>query len=180
MGKVESAALKAFVTRRVEQYRPAFGRKEVYQPRQCIFVGTTNQSAYLADETGGRRFWPVKVGTIDTDALARDRDVLFAEAVSLYRAGVHWWPDGDFEREHIRPEQEARYEVDAWEEAIARYLDVNKKTSVLISDVAFGALTMETQRIGTADQNRIRKCLERLGWKRGPKDYKGNRPWVRG
>jgi hypothetical protein len=29
-----------------------------------------------------------------------------------------WWPDKDFEREYIMPEQAARYEADAWEETI--------------------------------------------------------------
>jgi predicted P-loop ATPase len=146
-----------------------------------VFIGTTNRDTYLRDETGGRRFWPVKVGTIDIDALARDRDQLFAEAVKLHRDDVQWWPNKDFEREHIMPEQAARYEADAWEESIAGYLKLHSRVTVL--QVAREALFIETPRLGRADQNRIMASLERLGWRRerpdGKTDWQGKRWWVR-
>ena len=174
--KAEAAALKAFVTRTVERYRPSYGRKETIEPRQCVFIGTTNKSAYLHDETGGRRSWPVAVGTIDTDALVRDRDQLFAEAVARYDAGTPWWPPEDFEKTHIVPQQETRYEADAWEELVSSYLDPMNRTTVLA--VARGALHIDVPKLGTADQRRIVAILERLGWTRGARQ--GNeRPWVR-
>jgi hypothetical protein len=176
LDKAEAAALKAFVTRAEERYRPSYGRKEVIEPRQCVFIGTTNKAVYLRDETGGRRFWPVKVTIIDTDALARDRDHLLAEAVELYRKGEQWWPDQAFENEHIKPQQDDRYEADAWEDAIDKFLSGRESTTVL--EVAREALFIDLPKIGTADQRRIAAALERLGWTRGERT-KYARPWVR-
>jgi predicted P-loop ATPase len=177
MGKTEAAQLKAFITRTTERYRPSYGRKEVIEPRQCVFIGTTNHDAYLRDETGGRRFWPVKATTIDIEALEVDREKLFAEAVALHHLGAPWWPEADFERRFIAPEQEARYEADVWEETISAYL-ANGKRLVTVSQVAREALSIQTDRIGTAEQRRIIKALERLGWHRQRKDWRGNRPYA--
>jgi predicted P-loop ATPase len=177
MAKSEAAALKAFVTRAEERYRPPYGRNEVIEPRQCVFIGTTNADAYLRDSTGARRFWPVKVGAIDADALTTNRDQLFAEAVHLYRQGLQWWPDRDFEAQHIRPEQEARYDADAWEQAIEA--KIGNIGQVTILSVARDALLIDTPKIGTADQRRIAAALERLGWRRARK-VNGTMEWARG
>lgn len=162
LSKAEAGALKSFITRDTERYRPPYGRLEIVAPRQCLFIGTTNKTAYLRDETGGRRFWPVKVGRIDIDALRHDRDQLFAEAVVAYRRGDPWWPDRTFERDHIAPQQEARFEADAWEQPVVEWL--RDKTKTTITEVAREALFIETPKFGTADQRRITAILERREW----------------
>jgi len=177
MGKAETTQLKAFITRATERYRPSFGRREVIEPRQCVFIGTTNRDQYLRDETGGRRFWPVKVNAIDVAALERDRDQIFAEAIASYRQGTTWWPDKDFECRFILPVQAARYEADVWEESIAAYIET--QTKVTIGQVAQSGLHLEMSRVGTAEQRRIAATLEQLNWRRLPKDSEGKRWWVR-
>lgn len=119
----EATHLKRFLSQQVERFTPKFGRAEVHEPRQCTFVGTTNEHAYLRDSTGGRRFWPLIVTSVDIPGLSAARDQLFAEAVARYRAGDHWWPDQAFEAEFIKPEQTKRFEGDPWEERIKAWLE---------------------------------------------------------
>jgi hypothetical protein len=187
LNKAESAQLKAFITRDTERYRPTYGRRQVVEPRQCVFIGTTNKSAYLRDETGGRRFWPVTVGAIDIEGFKRDRDQLFAEATREYWNGTLWWPDREFEQLYVQPQQEARYEVDVWEEPIGEYLQMlvgeTGAVKTTVSQVAREALKIETGRIATADTRRITSAMERLGWRReradGKTDWQGKRWWIK-
>ena len=121
---------------------------------------------------------PVRADVIktDTDGLTADRDQLFAQALHEYRSGTLWWPDGDFERQYIAPEQDARFEPDPWEQMIRAHLETVSRTTV--GEIARSALQIETPRIGTTEQRRIAAILERLGWHRLPKDWKGNRYWA--
>jgi predicted P-loop ATPase len=89
--KASSSTSKAYLTRQYDRFRPPYGKHPINLPRQCVFAATINPPAggYLKDPTGARRFWPVAChGTIDRDALERDRDQLWAEACVRYRAGA--------------------------------------------------------------------------------------------
>lgn len=166
MRKAENTLLKSFLSRREERYRPPYGHNEVIEPRQCVFIGTTNSSTYLQDETGGRRFWPVKVGArIDLEALRRDRDQLWAEALYRYDWMGDYWPSREFEEKYLRPAQEDRHEVDAWEDPIREFLQDQTKTTV--GEIAAGCLQFPISALDKARQLRIAKCLRRLGWKPG-------------
>jgi len=80
-------AIKAFISRKKDRVRMAYARRAGQYPRQCIFMGSTNDREYLKDDTGGRRFWPMPcyVAEIDTDRLEANVDQLWAEATAMYR-----------------------------------------------------------------------------------------------
>jgi predicted P-loop ATPase len=79
MSRMEVSRIKVFITRTTDRFRPPYGSRIIESPRSCVFWGTTNSDGYLKDETGGRRFWPVKIGKINVEMLRDMRDQLWAE-----------------------------------------------------------------------------------------------------
>ena len=73
MTRGEIERVKAFITRKVDRFRPSYGRRVIEVPRQSVFWGSTNADTYLKDETGGRRFWPIRCNGIDVQAIKQDR-----------------------------------------------------------------------------------------------------------
>lgn len=87
--KSDKEEFKAFISKTSDVYRPAYGRRTVHQPRQCIFWGTTNEVQFLRDITGERRTWPVAVGVVPIvmdifEQLPAERDQIWAEALEAY------------------------------------------------------------------------------------------------
>src|SRR5699024_7321366 len=86
---------------------------------ECVFIGTTNEHAYLRDPTGGRRFLPVRTdGDVQVDKIIELRAQLWAEAVALFHDGVRRWELP----EDAAEEQEDRYIGDSWEGRLSRWL----------------------------------------------------------
>lgn len=82
--KADANAFKAFTTATTDKYRPPYGRDEVVMPRRCVIAITTNDDTPLEDDTGNRRFFPIECSRrLDFDALAAERDQLWAEAIEL-------------------------------------------------------------------------------------------------
>ena len=162
INKSEVEIVKAFISREEERFRPAYGRNEIRYARQCVFAGTTNKGDYLRDETGNRRFWPVKVGDeCDTDGLVRDRDQIWAEAFAAYQTGAPWWLTGKA-AETAANEQGARVSQDAWEGDIMQYLA--GKTEASAADIAKTALNIEVGRTDRMTVNRIVAVLTQNGF----------------
>ena len=189
IGRAEVSRIKAFLSRTVDRYRPPYDRYVVDVPRQCVFAGSVNPDTYLRDETGNRRFWPVRCGRIDLDALRRDRDQLWAEAVVRYRDGAIWWIDDRDLIDAAYAEQEARVHPDAWHALIERWLVFEKQrvnrgyggfddwrteeieraqplTDVSVGEILQQAIGIEAGRWTRGDQMRVTAYLKANGWEK--------------
>ena len=193
MGKAEVTAVKAFITSKVDRYRPAYARTIEEFPRQCVLVGTTNENTYLRDRTGNRRFWPIPVKQpIKTSWLARWRDQLFAEAYALYLEGKPYTPSREQEERLFVPMQEARLietavtsellTVLTREPGKGTYADiVNNLTDFVTIDMLCHALGADAGKAPAGMQTEVRTWMNSAGWKYKKVQLNGVRRagWVR-
>jgi putative DNA primase/helicase len=123
---VESA--KSFLSKREDRYRVSYGKRLEYFPRQCVFIGTTNDSDFLRDPSGNRRFWPVDAGinqptkNVHTDLDENEIDQIWAEAVKLHQAGEPLFLSEELEK--IALQKQANHtEHDERTGLVTRYLN---------------------------------------------------------
>ena len=160
----EVSRIKAFMSRSTDRFRPPYGKRVIEARRQCVFAGSVNHGAYLRDETGARRFWPVVCSKILIDDLAMDRDQLWAEAVTRFAAGEAWWLESVEDENAQAEEAAARLVEDVWASGIADYVVSEDDTSV--PEVLAYCVGKPADTWTQADQNRVARVLTSLGWER--------------
>lgn len=173
--KAENTRAKQFFGSQVDRYRPSYGRMVQEFPRQCVFVGTTNQDRYLKDSTGNRRYWPVECHKIDQEAIKRDRDQLWAEALHLYNNKMPWWP-GDEHKHLFEVQQEDRFDSDVWEPIIHDWLHKNKRECYSAAVIMEESLKMDPQAMKPPEQRRLGLIMHRFGFTKKKKMLNGKRP----
>jgi predicted P-loop ATPase len=162
----EIETVKAFLSRRNEQYRPSYGRHEISYPRQCVFAGSTNEEHYLVDTTGNRRFWPVKCRNIDLIRVTRDRDQLWAEAVHLYHQGALWHLTGDA-LDAATTEASERVAVDPWTPIVIEALRaLPKRVENISPGELLNSLDLTTEQKHARNASRVAVILRDLGWRK--------------
>ena len=132
--RADVTRVKQVVTCVSDRYREPYGHHAKDHPRQCVFVGSTNKDDWNRDETGARRFWPIRCTEIDIDAIASNREQFFAEAVHRFKSKETWWEMPSIETEG---EQESRYVEPAWSNLSAG----TSKTSESLTITRHGGLS---------------------------------------
>lgn len=131
MRNTAAATVRAFLSRQNDIYRASYGRRVESHPRQCVFFGTTNDSGYLTDPTGNRRFFPIvanedniKRNSWDIDSEVRNQ--IWAEVMVLYKDFME--NDRDLQLspmcyELVENARNKAIDYDARTDFVAEYLD---------------------------------------------------------
>jgi len=160
--RAERERVKLVVASTEDKYRASYDRHTKIRPRQSVFAGTTNRDDWGNDDTGLRRFWPVRCGAIRVDQMADMRPVWFAEALAAFRDGVPWWETPV----SALTVQADRQVEDPWTETVLAWCV--GKANVTSAEVLTGALKFKEADITRVHQNRIGSILRIAQWTRKP------------
>jgi hypothetical protein len=174
MNTREVEGIKRFASSREDRARVAFGRVSARVPRQFVCAATVNQTHFLRDDTGNRRFWIVEVGRTREDELLADRDQLWAEAARREADGEsinippELWPAAaEVAEEHMKDDPIA----DAAAAALAGLPD--EDAFVTAADLAEAVGITDVTRRGGAIAQSIAAGARRVGWKAGNRRLPG-------
>jgi predicted P-loop ATPase len=173
MGRSDVAALKACLSRQRDEARLAYGHKSARVLRQFVIIGTTNETTgYFRDETGNRRFWPVRIQLFNLEKLRADRDQLWAEAAETEALGESIRLDPRL-YEAAAAEQEARLVgddplVDVLHRALA-----NRTGKLRVSD-AYLICGIEPGKVNQDQISRFGRAIRELGWERQRRRFDGS------
>ena len=164
----DAESIKGLITRRHERWTPKYKEYETSYPRRCIFIGTTNSTEFLADETGERRWLPVRVeGQIDINALKAAMPQLWAEARDLYgRHGVIWQ-----KAQALAASQHIDFkDRDPWTDNVVEWLagkghmGLAPPSAMTTVEILIGVLGFEARNVGQREKQRIAKIMRENGF----------------
>jgi len=159
--RAERERVKSAISTPEDKYRSSYGRHVQKHPRQCVFAGTTNRDDWGNDDSGLRRFWPIRCGAINIEAIGALRLQWFAEALQAFTAGATWW---ETPMDATRAIQADRQADDAWTMTVIDWLI--GRVDATSSEILQGALKFREADIGRTEQHRIGSIMRLAGWHR--------------
>lgn len=174
--RADWSKIKAILSSPTDRWRRPYGKSVQARPRQCVFIGTTNQDHFLGDSTGSRRFWPVRVGAVQVERLTADAPQLWAEAVAMYHRGVPWWLDAEADTELAGVSADFAI-THPWAAPIAQWLRSNPG-DVTTADLLQGAVKKDVGNWTRNDEAEVAGILRRMGFRSVRKRIGGERRWT--
>lgn len=174
--KTTETRLKSFVSQTQDTFVPKYSNNRTSLPRRTVFFGTTNDEDYLTSVTGNTRWFPISTGNFDHKRLEREREQLFAEAMSVFQENpdVAWWEEPCNIQAMLKAARDQRRSFNPYEESLSEWLDGKVEPDRICcsetswQDIAKGFLKLETPKEWKDKllQMQITSALKALGWKK--------------
>ena len=158
------AAIKAFMSRKEDRFRPPYGRRPITQPRQCLFAGTTNEDEFLSDSTGNLRYYCVHIEQADLAWIEQNRTQLWAEAVALYRAGAKHYFDADEDKEALAKQNRRFEQVHPWQQQVEAFVRRSKVPTLTVLDAMTKVLELPVHQQNHQQKVQVVAILRALGF----------------
>jgi predicted P-loop ATPase len=157
-------AVNRFISARFDEYIPKYANDPVRYPRRCVFIGTSNRDDFLRDPTGLTRWFPITVSKADYEGLARDRDLLFAEAKLWHDLHKNdWWMIPTAVMQVLEQVREESREVGPYEERLVEWLRDTGRTSTTWLEIAKFCLELPEGQWKSVQMS-VSDSLKAMGW----------------
>ncbi|MGY6530920.1 MAG: VapE domain-containing protein [Cyanobacterium sp.] len=180
--KKKAGELKAFLSRAEDSFREPYGRIIKTYKRKNVIVGTVNETEFLVDPTGNRRFWVVPAfQKIDLKLVAELRDSIWYHAKNAYFAGERWYLSDERQEESEKLNQTYIYH-DSWDnEALDNYLTGFEEIGITVREILTNHFDFLIEQVGKPQEMRITKILSQKGWRKVQKrhDGKNRKCWIK-
>jgi predicted P-loop ATPase len=162
--KYDFDTIKGFLSRKTDRFVRQYGRESVDHPRMSVMCGSTNETVFLKDATGDRRFWIVEIPEgwkIPIALVESERDRLWGAAVKAYRAGESRFLGEEEYNIHKGLNEQFR-DIDEWESVIVKFLDNRGIGRFSVLRILMECLEFTIDKIDDKSKNRVQRCLQRL------------------
>lgn len=158
------AAVKSFLSSSTDRLRPPYSRAMEVLHRPSLIVGTTNESEFLGDTTGNRRFWVIPVSErLPIKWIEENRDAIWATARDLYKSGEPWWFSPE-ETAYIENLNASYVLDDVWADSVSGYLETREETT--IAEILAQCIDMPLERQDQRSKLRVAAILQSLGFQK--------------
>jgi predicted P-loop ATPase len=166
LNRSELSRVKAFITDPIPRYRSSYGHTAADHPLQSILAGSTNKEKYLQDDTGNRRFWPVRLRKVDLAGLEIAHEQLWGEAVVRYLAGEAWHLVESEIIAAAEEQQASRMQDDPWGPLITKMLcsEIVQRQGITTYEILSTHIGIPSERIDRKHEMRVASILSQQNW----------------